>query len=220
LTRAKQEFLTPAEAAVVSSVSVRNVNRAIDESILPKGLFEVDAAGNRRILANSCVFLSFYIEAAARLTAEERLRIIVKASEQLADVQISRLEKEWVIRQEFLAVDLAPFLRSVRERLKKLERARALVVEDPEILSGTPVIKGTRVPAFDIAGFVAAGDSIERILENYPSLNVESVELAKIYAEAYPLRGRPRQSRTLPAGAVIVAAYRVPRQSRKLRQAS
>jgi uncharacterized protein (DUF433 family) len=26
-----------------------------------------------------------------------------------------------------------------------------MVIEDPEILSGTPVIKGTRVPVYDIA---------------------------------------------------------------------
>jgi uncharacterized protein (DUF433 family) len=39
----------------------------------------------------------------------------------------------------------------------ELDKARALVVEDPEILSGTPVIRNTRIPVYDTAASVAAG---------------------------------------------------------------
>lgn len=206
----EQELLTPTEAAVVSHVSVRNVNRAIDEKLLPENLFAVGRDGARQVSADACIFISFYFEAANRLTSEERLRIIATASKQLPEAQVCTLEKEWIIRQEFLAIDLAPFLRSARQRLEKLSAARELVVEDPEILSGTPVIRGTRVPAYDIAALAAAGEPTDRILEDYPSITAEAVELATLYAEANPLQGRPQRSRTLPAGAVIVAHYSVP----------
>jgi uncharacterized protein (DUF433 family) len=33
----------------------------------------------------------------------------------------------------------------------ELDKARALVVEDPEILSGTPVIRNTRIRVYDVA---------------------------------------------------------------------
>jgi uncharacterized protein DUF433 len=39
----------------------------------------------------------------------------------------------------------------------ELDKARALVVEDPEILSGTPVIRNTRIPVHDVAAYVTAG---------------------------------------------------------------
>jgi uncharacterized protein (DUF433 family) len=206
----EQKSLTTTEAAVVSGVSVRNVNRVIDEKILPESLFEAGPDGVRRLNADACVFISFYFGAANRLTSDERLRIIATASKQLSGAEASAMEKEWIIRQEFLTVDLAPFLRGVRQRLEKLSAARAMVVEDPEILSGTPVIQGTRVPVYYVAASVEAGEPMERILEDYPRLTAEDVELAALYAEAIPPRGRPRPSAPLPAGAVIVAHYRVP----------
>lgn len=82
--------------------------------------------------------------------------------------------------------------------LESSDALHELVVEDPEILSGTPVIRGTRVPVYDIAAAVDAGTSKERILKSYPSLKDWQVELASVYAKAVPPPGRPK--RTSPAG--------------------
>jgi uncharacterized protein (DUF433 family) len=68
-----------------------------------------------------------------------------------------------------------------------------MVVEDPEILSGTPVIRGTRIPVHDVAAQVEAGVPIKEILDTYPRLSAAQVELASIYAKAVPQRGRPRR---------------------------
>lgn len=42
------EMLTPTEAAIVSSVEVRDVNRVIDESILPKDFYRINPDRTRR----------------------------------------------------------------------------------------------------------------------------------------------------------------------------
>jgi uncharacterized protein (DUF433 family) len=68
-----------------------------------------------------------------------------------------------------------------------------LVVEDPEILSGTPVIRGTRVPVYHIAALVDSGTSVAQILKSYPSLKGWQVELASAYAKAVPPSGRPER---------------------------
>jgi uncharacterized protein (DUF433 family) len=96
----------------------------------------------------------------------------------------------------------------------RLERARAQVTADPEILSGTPVIKGTRVPVYDVAASVAAGIPMEEILFSYPSLNREQVELAALYAQAHPPREASARRAALPPGAKIISSSR-----RKLRSA-
>jgi uncharacterized protein (DUF433 family) len=57
---------------------------------------------------------------------------------------------------------------------------------DPEILSGTPVIRGTRVPVYDVAVSVAFGIPVVRILAAYPSLKRKQVELAATCVDAYP----------------------------------
>ena len=58
---AKVDMLTPTEAAVVSCVAVRDVNRVIDKKILPKGLYKVAVtvlAGSTSILVRSFRFTS------------------------------------------------------------------------------------------------------------------------------------------------------------------
>ncbi len=212
MTAASLEALTPTEAAVVSSVAVRDVNRVIDEKILPEGLYKVGRDRSRRFSADACAFISFYFMSANQLTSEERMRTIAAASKHLREEPSSKLEKEWIIRQGFLSIDLAPFLRSARQRLARLSAARALVVEDPDILGGTPVIKGTRVPVYDVAASVAAKLPAERILAAYPGLTAEALEMAAFYAEANPQRGRPRRLPSLPTGAVIVSSQRKPRR--------
>jgi uncharacterized protein (DUF433 family) len=75
--------------------------------------------------------------------------------------------------------------------LKKLERAAEMAVSDPEVMHGAPVYRGTRIPVDLIADMVRQGTKIEEILEGYPALNREKVELAPLYVQAFPRRGRP-----------------------------
>lgn len=41
----------------------------------------------------------------------------------------------------------------------------------PDICNGQPVISGTRITAQTILEFLAAGDSIEDVLQEYPSIS-------------------------------------------------
>lgn len=207
------EMLTPTEAAVVSSVEVRDVNRVIDESILPKDFYRINPDRTRRLFADACTFISFYFHSAKYLTAEQRLSAIAMASPRLREEPVSKLEKGWTIRQEFLTIDLTPFLKSVHQKLAELGTARAQVVEDPEILGGTPIIRNTRVPVYDVAASVAAGLPMTRILAAYPGLTAEMAKLAAFYATANPPRGRPREHST-PDGAFVVSTRQSPRRKR------
>jgi len=44
---------------------------------------------------------------------------------------------------------------------------------DPEIMSGTPVFAGTRVPIDALFNNLAAGVSLDEFLENFPSVSRE-----------------------------------------------
>jgi uncharacterized protein (DUF433 family) len=206
-------MLKPTEAAVVARVALRDVNRVIDERILPDTLLSLD--DGRRVAATACPLISFYFDSAERLTAEERLFAIREAGSRLHRLRARALaalvEEDWTVRDDFLTIDLAPFILRAKERMDRLAAARELVVSDPDILGGTPVVGGTRVPVCDVAASLAAGLPMDRILAAYPSLDAGKVELAAIYAEANPARGRPRSSGALPKRAVIVADRRIPR---------
>ena len=51
-----------------------------------------------------------------------------------------------------------------------------LINRDPEILSGTPVFRGTRVPIKNLLDYLRAGDSLEEFLDDFPSVNREQAE--------------------------------------------
>jgi len=53
---------------------------------------------------------------------------------------------------------------------------------NPRILSGKPIIKGTRIPAYLILDLVAAGYSFQKITEAYPTLTPDDVKAAVEYA--------------------------------------
>lgn len=50
---------------------------------------------------------------------------------------------------------------------------RQIVHSDPDILGGTPVFAGTRVPVDALIDFLEGGDTIEDFLENYPGVSRE-----------------------------------------------
>ncbi len=51
----------------------------------------------------------------------------------------------------------------------------AVIHSDPQILGGTPVFVGTRVPVQGLFEHLEAGDSIEDFLEGFPSVKREQV---------------------------------------------
>ena len=55
-------------------------------------------------------------------------------------------------------------------------RDRAEIVVDPDILGGTPVVRGTRVPADTVLAYLRAGRTMAEIFEDYPSLPLDAVE--------------------------------------------
>jgi len=46
---------------------------------------------------------------------------------------------------------------------------------DPDILGGTPVFYGTRVPVRNLVDSLEAGETIEEFLEGFPSVSREQV---------------------------------------------
>ena len=209
------EMLKATEAAVVARVSLRDVNRVIDERILPETLVSVE--NGRFVLGAACTLIAFYFQSAKRLTSEERLFAIRSAEPRLRRwnraATEAMLKADWTVRHDFLTIDLLPFFERSVARLERLDAAREVVTISDDIMGGTPVISGTRVPVHDVAAALAAGVPAKEILEDYPSLTEDRLELAALYAEANPLRGRPKPLiARLPEGARILSDHRVPRR--------
>ncbi len=53
-----------------------------------------------------------------------------------------------------------------------------VVHSDPDILGGTPVFVGTRVPVRALLDYLEAGDSLHEFLEDFPSVSREQAVAA------------------------------------------
>jgi uncharacterized protein (DUF433 family) len=73
-----------------------------------------------------------------------------------------------------------------------MDDPKLVVHRDPEILGGTPVFVGTRVPVRILFDYLEAGDSLEVFLGEFPSVTreqaVAALELARevIAPDAHP----------------------------------
>ena len=69
-----------------------------------------------------------------------------------------------------------------------------IVHRDPEILGGTPVFVGTRVPVKSLYDHLEAGDTLDEFLDSFPSVSrrqaVAALELAREMTEAHVAAAR------------------------------
>lgn len=52
----------------------------------------------------------------------------------------------------------------------------------PDVCNGKPVVRGTRITVQTVLEFLAAGDSVEDVLAEYPTLKREDVQACLDYA--------------------------------------
>ena len=60
-----------------------------------------------------------------------------------------------------------------------------IIVRDPEILGGTPVFRGTRVPFQTLLDYVEGGETLDEFLDDFPTVTryiaIAALEQAKAH---------------------------------------
>ena len=62
--------------------------------------------------------------------------------------------------------------------------SQSVIVQDPEIHSGEPVFRGTRVPFQTLLDYLEGGDTLDEFLEQYPGVSRETAIAALEEAKA------------------------------------
>ena len=57
-------------------------------------------------------------------------------------------------------------------------RRQDIITSDPEIVGGTAVFVGTRVPVQNLLEYLRGGDTLDAFLEDFPSVRREQAEAA------------------------------------------
>ncbi len=66
--------------------------------------------------------------------------------------------------------------------MERLNKYRGLVVSDPAVMLGKPVIAGTRITVELILELLSGGATVEDILREYPHLTREGISAALAFA--------------------------------------
>jgi len=193
-------FVPTAEAAFIAGLSDRDMNRVVDEHILPDVLVH---SNNGRFFARlGAAFACFYFNTEQQFVANLRreilrkltLRLELRADKDLVfDLAPMPRNLDWCVDVPNARIDVTAFILEALERVRKVERANSLVQEDPEVMGGLPVFSGTRVPLDIVIASLDQGIDKRRMAASYPFLTDEHIEAARVYTKVHPKRGRPRR---------------------------
>jgi len=182
ITMHATEF-TVSEASWLTGLSVKEVNKTIEDAGMPLRVARGGGARRRYLPYASLLCLQLHAEGLRRLPLRMRKEVFRRV--------LSEPQQKQLRYTDALIIDVGGARDKMSKRLHNLEKASQMVHSDPDIMGGTPVFCGTRIPVYVIADLMEQGTPTEEILEGYPKLTRELVEYAVIYARTHPRRGRP-----------------------------
>ena len=181
--------LTLREAAILAEVPKKAVEKAVETRVLSSLSHRprFRGSGTRYVPLRAVAYF-----AAIRRAELEYLPVKVKRA---IWTKLMRLEPTKLEPIEFAPgarLDIRRLARAHLEKASDYKAARdTYIVSDPDILGGTPVIKGTRITVYAVLGRLQDGETVDDLAHDNPDVPREAFEAAAIFAKAHPLRGRP-----------------------------
>src|ERR1700689_2679749 len=176
---------TPAQASAITGLPLAAVHKAIDSRLIRPRFARSGTTVRRLLTMEQLIYLQLEAEGLRLLPVGTRREIA-------ESIQRSpKTETLPVANGTRFLIGIGTARRKVESQLKQLAHIEELVVSNPEIMRGTPVFKGTRIPVDLVADMLAQGATAKEILEGYPALDAEKVAIAPLYMRAFPKRGRP-----------------------------
>lgn len=180
----KQRAFTIPEAATILDQPQKQVSNAVDRELAPLKLAK-GGNGSRTVTSAGLLALEL-LRALGKLFSTEGRRRLLSAATTASSNEIN-------VEGGSVVVKLAEHRERVEMRKARFAEAEALIVRNPEILSGEPCVKGTRIPAY-LVGALARRHGAVEAHATYPSISRQTIELVALYVEANPRKGRPRQA--------------------------
>lgn len=197
-------FVPAAEAAYIGGVSATQMNRLVDEALVPPSLFRKEN-GARTVARLMGAYASFFFATDAVLLAAARKQVLADVTARLERSQvrdqlfalqeISDADIDWTVATpgRGVVIDIWGYVCEAASRAKEVDNASKLVIEDPEVMGGVPCFAGTRVPIEHVSASLLAGMDLSEVQAAYPFLTQAHVDAAQIFQDAHPRRGRPRR---------------------------
>jgi len=181
----QNDAYTPSQVSAVTGLPLPAVHKAIEYKLIRPRLVREGHSIQRLLSRSQAVYLRMEAKGLRSLPLAER-RQVARAIE-----RDSRIDSMCISEGSVILIQCKSARKEVEAGLRRLDHAMRMVESDPEIMRGAPVYKGTRIPVHAIADMLSQGAPVGEVLEGYPALTREKVELTPMYVKAFPRRGRP-----------------------------
>lgn len=180
------QLFSPSEVGAVVGVPIKAIYKVIEQR-LPSGL--VVRRNRQRLLTRwgaVCVVIDHEMPKDVPVAVRKQVYAKIKSAAAAREVTYKRGILHYVIDVESAA-------KRVNADIAKYRKAMKLITNDPDVQAGATTFKGTRILVHHIADLLSQGASEAELQEDYPRLTREMMAAARVYAKAYPRRGRPRK---------------------------
>lgn len=180
--------LTVREAAELSGVPPRRIEKAAEEGVVTKRKTVGTLRRGRAayVPAHTVAYVSVLKHLnglSLNIAMKRRLFKLIKSHQgALGVVELSPGFR--VALNDLAADEWSKTLAYVAAKSKHLESR-------DDIFGGDPVIRGTRITCRSVLGRLSNGDTLDDLCEDYPDIPREAFDAAATYARTHPVRGRP-----------------------------
>lgn len=179
-------------------ISPRIVNKAISEKIFEVWKSKLVARSQRKYVSVSKrapFYLALYKDMNVQLSKVQKkefynwLEVLSdKITEDLFDANESfALSSILYFKVDALHAKWVKLLDEYSE-----DRSKSVTI-DPDIMGGTPVVAGTRIPVYSLEARIDAGEKVSDIKQDYPHLGLKTIRAAIAFARTHPRQGRPKK---------------------------
>jgi uncharacterized protein (DUF433 family) len=191
------------EAAAVAGIPESRIRTAIEKRSITPPSSRVGKSIRYEFDLNELLFIKLLTEFPFPLQKEDKdsLRQLVGKSSGSVGRWQMRGPDLLIQRGELsVSVHYHPLRKQLVQNANLYRKGVDRILSDPEILSGEPVFKGTRIPLEHIASLLRKGVGEAEIRDDYSALSDLDLAFASIHARMSPPPGRPRKPLKLGRG--------------------
>jgi uncharacterized protein (DUF433 family) len=184
------------EAAAIAEISESTIRTAIEKRSITPSSSRVGKSIRYEFDLNELLFIKLLTEFPFPLPKEDKdslRRLVGKSSGSVGRWEMRGSDLLITKGELSVSVHYHPLREQIVQNVNLYRKGFDRIVSDPEILSGEPVFKGTRIPLEHIAGLFRKGVSETELREDYPALSNLDFAFASIHARMSPPPGRPRK---------------------------
>ncbi len=191
------EFYSVREAAAIAELSPKRIRTALEKKAITSSVRrKAGKAVRHQFSVRDLFFIKLLAEFPFALgrTDKQALRQLLVCGDTAS--RQWRLQGPDVV---FSSGDVTVFVecKSIRTRLAgniaTYRWGKRQVLSSPDIMSGEPVFRGTRVPLNHVAALLRKSVDEREIREDFPNLTDRHLAFAKLYSRLTPPPGRPRR---------------------------